>query len=365
MALKLETLVKSLEQWAPPSLQESYDNSRLHFGDLQAEIKQVLISLDISSEIVDEAISRKANMIISHHPLIFGGLKSLTGKTDAERALIKAIQNNIAIYACHTNLDNVASGVNHEIGRRLGVASTHILSPKSSLLKKLVVFVPEADGQAVSEAMWNAGAGSIGNYDECSFRSTGTGTFRGNDQSNPSLGEPGIRREEKEYRLEVLVEQHLQNKVLRAMKEAHPYEEIAYELYPIENEHPLVGSGMYGDFEEPLPAMDLLNKIKRTFGGMLRYTQIPTQPVKRIAWCGGSGSFLLGAAKSVEADVFLSSDFKYHQFFEAENEILIADIGHFENEQFTIDLIAAYLRKNFPNFAVLLTENSTNPINYL
>lgn len=365
MAVKLATLIRSIEQWAPPALQESYDNSRLHFGDVEQDISQALICLDITSEIVEEAISRKANLIISHHPLIFSGIKSLTGATDAERALIKAIQNNIAIYACHTNLDNVALGVNQEIGERLGITQGKILAPKKGLLKKLVVFVPEAQWQDVAEAMWSAGAGSLGNYDECSFRMAGAGTFRGSEESNPTVGQKEQRHEGREYRLEVLVESHLQGKVLAAMHQAHPYEEVAYELYAVENSHPLIGSGMFGDFEEPVEALGLLKRIKETFGGVVRYTQILEKPIKRIAWCGGSGSFLLGAAKSVGADVFLSSDFKYHQFFEAENEILIADIGHFENEQFTIDLIAAYLRKNFPNFAVLLTENSTNPINYI
>jgi len=314
---------------------------------------------------VDEAIAKGANLIISHHPVIFSGLNSLSGKTDAERAIIKSIQANIAIYALHTNLDNISSGVNAEIGRRLGVKGPRILSPKKDLLSKLVVYVPESAWSDVAEAMWNAGAGTIGNYDQCSFRIPGLGTFRAGEQANPHKGNIGTLHEEREYRLEVLIERRLQHNIVRSMCQAHPYEEVAYELYAIENEHPQVGSGMIGEFPDALPVYELLERIKSTFGGVVRFTKPHLQEVCSIAWCGGSGSFLLPVAKSAGADMFLTSDFKYHQFFDAENEIVIADIGHFENEQFTIDLIADHLRKKFPNFAVLLTENSTNPINYL
>lgn len=365
MNIKINEITAALEDWAPLVYQESYDNSRLLFGDQNAAINKVLVSLDVTEQVVEEAIAQGAKMIVSHHPLIFGGLKSLTGKTGAERALIKAIQNNIAIYALHTNLDNVASGVNWEIGRRLGVQNSKILAPKKGLLKKLVVFVPKADWQKLSEAMWQAGAGSIGNYDQCSFRTEGSGTFRASEVSNPTKGRRGSLHQEEEYRLEVLVEQHRLGGVLKAMLDAHPYEEVAYEIYSIENEHQDIGSGMVGDLAEAMDAQKILNKIKDTFGGVVRFTKPHKGQIKRLAWCGGSGSFLLESAKRAGADLFLSSDFKYHQFFEADNEILIADIGHFENEAFTIGLIAEYLRKKFTNFAVLLTENSTNPINYL
>lgn len=354
-----------METWAPLAYQESYDNSRLIYGDPQNEIQQALVCLDVTEQVVDEAISKKADLIIAHHPIIFKGIKSLSPKTDAERSLIKAIQNNIAIYALHTNLDNVATGVNAEIGRRLGFEKPKILAPKSGQLSKLVVFVPEKDWESLAKAMWDAGAGAIAEYDQCSFRTEGIGSFRPSENSNPSIGSKGSLHQEKEFRLEVLVEKAHQKKVLAAMFSHHPYEEVAYEIYPIENLHQGLGSGMYADLESPVQAIDFLKRIKEEFGGVVRYTQLHKAELSRIAWCGGSGSFLLAQAKAVGADLFLSSDFKYHQFFEAENQITIADIGHYENEQYTIDLIAEYLQKKFPTFAVLLTENSTNPINYL
>ncbi len=361
----LQEIIRELNQLAPPIYQESYDNSRLLYNSTRQEIEAALVCLDVTEKIVDEAIATKAGLIISHHPLLFSGIKTLTGKNEVERTFIKAIKNDIAIFALHTNLDNMMHGVNAKIAAKLGIASPKILEPKKGILKKLVVFVPKANVKSFSEALWAAGAGSIGEYDHCSFRSEGIGTFRPSAQANPSLGEPEKMHSEAEFRLEVLVEQHCLGAVLKAMHSHHPYEEVAYELYAIENEHQNIGSGMYGDLTEPIDAITFLKQIKTTFGGMLRYTQLPKSKISRIAWCGGSGSFLLNKAKGVGADLFLSSDFKYHQFFEADNEILIADIGHYENEQFTISLIAEYLRKKFPTFAVLLTENSTNPINYI
>jgi dinuclear metal center YbgI/SA1388 family protein len=363
--MKLKEICWALESWAPLEYQESYDNSRLLYGSANKEICKALVSLDVTQPIVEEAIQKKAELIIAHHPLIFGGLKSLTGKNDAERALILAIQNDIAIYALHTNLDNISSGVNAEIGRRLGIQDGSILAPKKGHLKKLVVFVPTEASQDLSKALWAAGAGELGAYDQCSYRVEGTGSFRGSESSNPTIGSVGKREEVQENRLEFLVESAKLSGVLKAMLKHHPYEEVAHEIYTIENKHQDLGSGMYGNLAAAVPVEEFLEKVKNTFGGVVRYTKPHKEMVQKIAWCGGSGSFLLAQAKSLGADVFLSSDFKYHQFFEADNEILIADIGHYENEQFTIDLIAEHLRKKFPNFAVLLTENSTNPINYL
>lgn len=364
-SMKLREVTNYLEEWAPRAYQESYDNSGLLFGDRDKECTKCLICLDITEEVVQEAQAKQADLIISHHPLIFGGIKSLTGKNAVERALVKAIQADIALYAIHTNLDNVATGVNQEIARKLGVGKPEILMPKKGLLKKLVVFVPQENRETFSQALWKAGAGSVGNYQECSFYSPGTGTFKGGEGSQPSIGEPGKLESVEEYRLEFLVEQNQLTRVLSAMHQHHPYEEVAYEIYPIENPLPSVGSGMHGQLPEPISTTELLQHLKASFGGVVRYTKPLKEKVQHLAWCGGSGSFLLEQAKRVGAEVFISSDFKYHQFFEADNEILIADIGHFENEQFTIDLIGRHLQEKFPTFAVLLTENSTNPINYL
>lgn len=363
--MQIDTLLNYLEDWAPLRYQEPYDNSGLMVGNRQAETAAALVCLDITEAVVEEAIDKNCGLIIAHHPLLFNGLKSITGKNAVERCVALAIKNDIALYALHTNLDNVAQGVNRRIGEKLGLEDMRVLAPKVGLLKKIVVFVPENETEKLRQAMFSAGAGTIGHYDECSFLLKGKGTFRGKPESNPTLGEKGIRHQEKESRLEFIVEEHKQAAVVKAMLEAHPYEEVAYDLYALENNHQNIGSGMIGAYREPRYTLDFLQEIKTVFGGMLRHTAIVKDEIRTIAWCGGSGSFLLPQAKAAGADLFLSSDFKYHQFFEAEQQIIIADIGHYENEQFTKELIADALREKFSNFATLLTENNTNPINYL
>lgn len=363
--MQIKEITFHLESLAPRALQEGYDNSGLLIGNPEAEVNKILVSLDVTEAVIEEAVSKGCNMIISHHPIVFEGLKSLTGKNYVERTVIAAIKSNIALYAIHTNLDNVHIGVNKKIGEKLGVINMQILAPKSGILKKLVVFVPVKDRDTLLEAMFAAGAGKVGEYDECGFQIQGQGSFRGTENSNPSIGKPKIREYVEEVRVEVLVPDFSVGTVLKAMHENHPYEEVAHDIYTLENIHQNIGSGMYGQLPEPMYALDFLQMVKDKFGGVMRYTSAVKDQVSKIAWCGGSGSFLLPYAKGVNADLFLTSDFKYHQFFDAENEIIVADIGHYENEQFTKQLIAEFLIEKFPSFAVLLAETNTNPINYL
>jgi dinuclear metal center YbgI/SA1388 family protein len=304
-------------------------------------------------------------MIVSHHPIIFSGLKRLTGKNYVERTVMMALKNDIALYALHTNLDNIAEGVNFKIGQVLGLDNLKILAPKSQLLQKLVCFVPHTHVDKVRDAMFEAGAGNIGQYQECSFQNEGTGSFKATEGANPTLGKVGRRHYEAEARLEFLVEKSRTHQVLQAMWQNHPYEEVAYDLYPLLNLHQDRGSGMIGNLPKPMATLDFLKLVKEKFGGVVRHTAILEEQVQKVAFCGGSGSFLLPQAKAQGAQVFISSDFKYHQFFDADNQITIADIGHFENEQYTTALIAEYIQKKFPNFAVLLTDKLTNPINYI
>lgn len=362
--MRISEIISYLEELAPPSLQESYDNSGLLIGSYTTEVDKALVCLDVTEEVIEEAVMQGCGLVIAHHPLIFSGLKRLNGANYVERTVIKAIKNNIAVYAIHTNLDNVSDGVNRMIGSKLGIGNMRILSPAKADLKKLVVYVPRDHSEVVMQAMFDAGAGHIGNYDECSFRSEGAGTFRGGDNTEPYVGNPGERHTEAEDRIEVILPGYRVKAVLNDMIQAHPYEEVAYDLYTLDNAQDKIGAGMIGQMDNPVYTMDFLKTIKDTFGGVIRHTRLVKDQVQKIAWCGGSGSFLLSAAKSAGADLFLTSDFKYHQFFDAENEIIIADIGHYENEQFTIPLIADKLREKFPSFAVLLTAIETNPVNY-
>ncbi len=365
--MKIAEVTRFLDQHAPPSHQESYDNAGLIVGSYDTEVQGILIALDVTEEVVEEAIAQKLNLIVAHHPIVFKGLKRFNGNNYVERTVIKAIQHNIAIYAAHTNLDAVLKqGVNTKIGEKLGLQNLRILSPQKGALSKLVVFVPESHATPVREALFAAGAGHIGNYDSCSFNSPGTGTFKGNESSTPYLGKPGELEEAQEIKIETIVPQHLQGKVLKAMLKAHPYEEVAYDLYQLENSNPLVGSGMVGELPEATDALDFLRKVKDTFQcGCIRHTSPGERKIKKVAFCGGAGSFLLGKAKSVGADLFITGDFKYHEFFDAEEALIIADIGHYESEQYTKELFYELLTGKFANFAVCLTKVNTNPINYL
>lgn len=362
----LGEIVDFLENMAPPSLQESYDNSGMIVGNREWEIRAALIALDCTPSIVEEAQAKGCNLIIAHHPIVFSGLKKLNGKNYIERAVMAAIKNDIAIYAIHTNLDNVHTGVNAKMAARLGLINTHILQPKKGLLQKLVVFVPTSHVEVVLQSMFNAGAGHIGNYSECHFGLEGTGTFKAGDNTNPYVGEKGKRHAEREQRLECVVPNWLSKKVIQAMKAVHPYEEVAYDLYPLENEHPQVGAGMVGELESEMEVRDFLQLLKEKFNAKgIRYTEPHKATIKRVALCGGSGSFLLNNAIAAKADIFITADYKYHQFFDADGQIIIADIGHYESEQFTMELISDWLAKKFATFATHLTDLDTNPIRYL
>lgn len=361
----LNDIITEIEKFAPLSYQESYDNCGLLTGNKQMNVTGALLTLDCIEATIDEAIQKKCNLIIAHHPIIFSGLKKLNGSNYVERTIIKAIQNNIAIYACHTNLDNVKLGVNKKIADKLGLVNQQILAPKKSLLKKLVTFVPQTHLEQVRESVFAAGAGNIGNYDKCSFTTEGIGSFRGNNDSNPFLGKKGELSLENEARLEVIFENHQEFNILNALKQNHPYEEVAYDIYQLDNSYQNIGSGMIGEFEKPMTEIEFLERLKAVFKlKTVKYTGFLNKSVQKVALCGGSGSFLLKNAINSKSDVYVSSDFKYHEFFDAEDQILIADIGHYESEQFTPEIFYEIISNKFPTFATYLTEINTNPVNY-
>jgi dinuclear metal center YbgI/SA1388 family protein len=364
--MKINDIITYLESFAPLQLQEDYDNSGLITGDKNWITSSALICLDCTEEVVDEAIEKSCNLIIAHHPIVFSGLKSITGKNYIERTIIKAIKNNIAIYAIHTNLDNVKHGVNWTIAQKIGLLNSKILRPKTDYIKKLTFYCPISDSQQLKEKLWQAGAGKIGNYSHCSFSSLGEGTFMGNDNSSPVLGEKNKLHKEKEEKIEMILPSYSKNKILSTLFAEHPYEEVAYELHHLENVNQDIGSGMYGILTEPMETNDFLKHLKEVMQtDCIRYTNIHKKYIKTVAVCGGSGSFLLDDAKAIKADIFITADFKYHQFFDADKAIIIADIGHYESEQFTKELICGVLNKKFTKFATHLSGIITNPINYM
>ncbi len=363
--MKIAEIVAFLDQKIPKSLQESYDNVGLLCGRPELEITGVLVCLDITEEVLEEAISLNFNLIVCHHPLIFSGLKKITGKSYVERIVLKAIESKVCIYAAHTNLDNLDWGVNKKICYKLGLINTRILDGKAGLMSKLTVFVPKTDAEKVRNALFDAGAGNIGNYSEASFNSAGIGTFLPNENANPTIGKSGILESVEETKIEVLVENHKINDVLKNMTISHPYEEVAYYLAPISNVNPLIGCGMVGSFEKPVLFNDLLTQIKKTFGAKsIKYTKPTKVEIKTVAVCGGSGSFLTQAAIAAKADIFITSDLKYHQFFDADNRIILCDIGHYESEQFTSEILCRIISENYTTFAVRISGINTNPVHY-
>jgi len=366
MSESIKNIIQTIENYAPLGYQESYDNAGMQVGDVAKQVTSVIVCIDVTEAVIDEAILKGAGLIISHHPLIFGGLKKITGNNYVERCIIKAIQNNIAIYSAHTNLDAVYNGVNAKIADKIGLLNLKNLSSIHDDIIKLVTFVPEKYADIVRKALFDSGAGSIGNYDFCSFNSNGTGTFRANENTKPFVGVKGQIHQEPEVKIETIFPKHFKNKVLDALKKSHPYEEISYDLYRLENENQSVGIGLVGELSETIDEMDFLTTIKKTFNvECLRHTSLLNKKVSRIAVCGGSGSSYLKYAIAAKADVFITGDFKYHEFFNAENKIVIADIGHYESEFFTKELFYDILTKNNTNFAVHLTDINTNPIKYL
>ncbi|MBK8701544.1 MAG: Nif3-like dinuclear metal center hexameric protein [Saprospiraceae bacterium] len=365
MATKINDLLLILNAFAPYPLQEEYDNSGLLTGDRESEVKRVLVCLDCTEEVISEAISLGCNVVIAHHPIIFKGLKSLTGKNYVEKTVILAIRHEIAIISCHTNLDNVLMGVNAKIAEKLGLQHTRILSPKENTLKKLTFFVPDSHLEVVSDAIHQAGAGQIGNYKDCAFMVEGTGSFIPNGAASPYSGAANVKSFEKEVRVEVILPVSSESSVLKALKHSHPYEEIAYYLHTLDNVNQEIGAGMVGELPDEMPVESFLDFLKvRMELKVIRHTKLVRNMVKKVALCGGSGSFLTSKALLAGADVFISADFKYHDFFDAEDKIIIADIGHYESEKYTIELLFDLISNNFSNFALHYSTRNTNPVNY-
>lgn len=362
---QIKEVIALLDNRAPLAYQESYDNAGLQTGRPHDAVTGVLLTLDCTEAVLDEALAHGCNLIIAHHPVIFQPLKKLTGQTAVERIIIKAIQHNLAIYASHTNLDNVLDGVNRKISAKIGLQNVQILAPKAGLLLKLITFVPVEQTETVLHALHQAGAGTMGNYVNVSFRSAGTGSFLPTGPANPAIGAVGEQEHVPENRVEVILPAYLQNSVVRALLAAHPYEEVAYDLVRLENTHPQVGAGLIGELPYPTEETAFIERLKHAMQlTVVKHTHWLNKPIKRVAVCGGAGSFLIKDALRQRADAFITADLKYHEFFAADNQLLIADIGHYESEVFTKEIFYEIIINNFSNFAVLLSKVNTNPVRF-
>jgi len=363
--MTIREIKQVLEHYAPLELQEEYDNTGFIIGNPDTEISNVLITVDITDEVLEEALKNDCNLVISHHPLIFKGLKRLVEEDSVQRLTVKAIRNHIAVYVMHTNLDNSVNGLNAWVCDLLGIKNCRILSPGKGLLSKLVTFCPVDHSDRIRQALFEAGAGHIGNYDCCSYNLTGQGTFRASENTNPYVGEKNKVHFETESRIEVIFPRFLEHRLVAALLKNHPYEEVAYDIYPLSNTAGFAGSGMVGELDTAMPEIQFLEKVKKQMGlHFLRHSELCGKQISRIAVCTGSGSFLIADAKKTGADAFLTADLKYHDFFEADAQLILMDIGHYESERFAKDLIYGILIKKFPNFAFLISKINTNPVHY-
>jgi dinuclear metal center YbgI/SA1388 family protein len=366
MSVKVQEIITLIETVAPLSLQEEYDNAGLIIGNANMDVTGALICLDVNEQIIEEAIKLNYNLIISHHPLIFKGLKKINGKNSTENCVILAIRNNLAIYAAHTNLDNVlVNGVNAALADKLHLSKRSVLRPADKKLMKIICFVPEMHAAAVRNALCEAGAGKIGNYDSCSYNSMGYGTFKALEHANPFVGEKNKIHTENEIRMELIFHSYQKANIIRALYNAHPYEEPAFDIISLENTSDSIGSGLMGEFENEMEISDFLNLLKTSLNAsLLRFSPGNSKQIRRVALCGGSGSFLIHDAISAKVDAFITGDLKYHDFTETSGKILLVDPGHFETEQFTKDIFYDIIRKKMPKFAVRISEICTNPIKY-
>lgn len=366
-AMRLKELCQILESWAPLHLQESYDNCGLLVGKQNLQINGVLCSLDVTEEVLKEAKKKRCNVVIAHHPPIFGGLNRINGNSLSERVVEMAIKKDIAIYAIHTNLDAVKSGVNQKLADKIGLVKDgrQILRPRGNELFKFVTFVPHKNAEKVRMALLDAGGGNIGNYSHASFSSPGTGTFLGNESSNPKIGNKGKLSKVKESKIEFLLERHLVPAVLRKLNSFSFYEEKAYDLIPLGNKNQETGSGQIGYLEKGLTQKQFLDQIKRRLKAKVaKHTLFKGKKIEKVALCGGAGSFLIQDAVNQGADAYVTSDLKYHDYFEVPDNLLLVDIGHYESEQFTSDLIFKYLKGKISSFAVHISRINTNPVKY-
>ncbi|MEO7802297.1 MAG: Nif3-like dinuclear metal center hexameric protein [Ginsengibacter sp.] len=363
--MNISEVVQYLEAVAPKELQADYDNAGLLTGSQQWECSGILVSLDVTEDILVEAEQKGCNLVVAHHPIIFKGLKTITANSFVERIIISAIKKDIAIYAIHTNLDSVMGGVNGEIANRLGLQDVSILQPVKNVLKKLITLVPHSHADEVREALFAAGAGNFSQYDHVSFNSNGIGTFTAKQGAKPFLGDIGKAHNEEETKMEVMMQSYNQHNVIQALLSSHPYQEVAYDIISLKNETPGIGSGGIGTLSQPIPEHNFMELLVKTFDlQVVKHTKLLGKDISRVALCGGSGSFLIQKAIQAKADVFVTADIKYHDFFEAEGKIVIADIGHYESEQYTSDLLTRILREKFLNFAVQKTDLNTNPVGY-
>jgi dinuclear metal center YbgI/SA1388 family protein len=365
--MDVRSIIGILERWAPRDVAMQDDNPGLQCGSVADPVRGILVSLDADLPVIQEAVRKRRTMIVTHHPFLFRPLRSIDTGSERGKIIELLLRHRISLYAAHTNLDFSAGGTSHALAEALGVTHPVFLRRSHRLQKKIVTFVPPEHVDRIAQAMAAAGAGILGDYDECSFRVEGIGTFRGNEKSSPTVGKRGRRERVRETRLEMVVAGRQLEQVIGALQKEHPYEEVAYDVFPCENVSTTHGAGVVGSLRRPVALGTFLLRAKRTLGvKALRYTGNPARRVRTIAVCGGSGAELLDDALAAHADVFLTADVKYHDYQRARGKIALVDAGHFETELPVVPVVAQRLRTELraagSQIPVGVARSSRNPV---
>lgn len=364
--MRISQIIEALEDFAPLPLQEDFDNAGLQVGFAGDHLRGILVCLDVTEEIINEALDLDCNLIITHHPLIFKPIKKLTGKTYIERCVMAACRHNIAVYSAHTNLDNAYQGVNFKLAEKIGLQNVRVLKPKEDALLKLVTFVPVDHADSIRNVLFNADAGHTGDYDSCSFNVEGEGTFRALEYTNPFVGKRGELHRESEIRIETVIPAYRKSSVLRMLLAAHPYEEPVFDFYPLANTWNRAGSGVVGELPIEEDEESFLQRIKAIFQlKSIQHSPFTGRMIRDVALCGGSGAFLIKDAIAYGADVFLTGEAKYNDYYDVEDHILLGVLGHYETEVCTKEIFYDVITKKIPNFAIHFTSVNTNPVNYM
>ncbi|HUN66397.1 MAG TPA: Nif3-like dinuclear metal center hexameric protein [Bacteroidota bacterium] len=365
----LRDIDRLLEEWAPKALAWEGDNVGIQIGNPSGKIRTILLALDLTDEVVREAVRRRADLVMTHHPLLFRPPRALRTDDRTGRLALALARNNIALHALHTNLDFAPGGVSHALAKELGLDRIATLQPLTGQFQKIVVFVPLSHSDAVMEAMAGEGAGRIGNYDRCSFRTAGSGTFRPLSGARPYTGSAGVLEQVGEERIEMIVPRWKSGRVIEAMRRVHPYEEVAFDLFDLATEVTGYGAGAVGSLPRAMTLRGFLAHVRRRLGTPhLRYAGRPERPVRTVAVCGGSGGEYLPAALRAGADAFVTADLRYHTFQGCDGALALIDAGHYETEVVVLRHLRAYL-KSRPEIRtggvkVFVTAQNTNSVHY-
>lgn len=365
--MTIKEVTQFLESRFPLYLQEDFDNCGVQCGNVNNEISGAMVCFEMTEKIIDEAISKNCNLVISHHPLILKrGITKIVPSDRVGAMICKALANNMVLYSMHTNIDSGEGGGNDVFAEKLGLSDVKVMAPVKGLYRKLVVNVPAEHSEKLKEALFKIGCGQQGNYQKCSYSTLGKGQFEPNGEAKPFIGTQNNLEKVEEERIEMIYPAYLQHAVIQAIYENHPYEEPAFDLFSLENTERKVGLGRIGELPEEMDCKEFFSYLKEKLNlEHLRYCGDEGKKIRRVAVCGGGGAGFIDTAIALNADAYVSGDFKYHDFFKSHSGTVLVDIGHYEGECFIKNIIFNLLKEKFTTFAVLSSEFENLNVKYI